>query len=153
MREADAPDLPMKPEATQYAALAFEPRGSRTRYLLVTSRRTGRWIFPKGAPEPGERGWETAAREAREEAGVVGTGLEEEVGRFRDLKIREAWTQPLRITLYPVRIESLLDHWEEAGDRRRILASIGEAACLLSAPRMVDLCLRFHDRLLAGGSG
>ena len=150
MDEAEAPDLPERPEAIQCAALAFEPRGSRTRYLLVTSRRTGRWIFPKGAPEPGERGWETAAREAREEAGVVGTGLEDEIGRFRDIKIRETWVQPLLIVLYPVRIERLLDRWDEDTERRRLLVRVGEAISLLSTQETVDLCLRFHDRLLAG---
>lgn len=53
----------------QFAALAYSPGPGKPEYLIVTSRRTGRWIFPKGQPEKNEPGWGTAAREAFEEAG------------------------------------------------------------------------------------
>ena len=59
---------------TQYAALPYRrKRNSRTEVLLVTSRDTGRWIIPKGWPAKGKSPHKSAAREAREEAGVVGT--------------------------------------------------------------------------------
>jgi 8-oxo-dGTP pyrophosphatase MutT (NUDIX family) len=40
--------------------------------LLVTSKRNGNWIFPKGHIEKGETAEAAALREAKEEAGVVG---------------------------------------------------------------------------------
>jgi 8-oxo-dGTP pyrophosphatase MutT (NUDIX family) len=40
--------------------------------MLVVRTRDGRWTLPKGRVEAGERTAETARREAREEAGVVG---------------------------------------------------------------------------------
>src|SRR5262249_27670124 len=58
----------------QYAALPYRLRGrSRTEVMLVTSRETRRWIIPKGWPHKGKAPHHSAAREAFEEAGVVGT--------------------------------------------------------------------------------
>jgi 8-oxo-dGTP pyrophosphatase MutT (NUDIX family) len=68
------------PERTgaRAAAVCHRGRGERLRFLLVTTKGDdSRWTFPKGRVEPGERGDDAAAREAREEAGVCG-GVEEE---------------------------------------------------------------------------
>jgi 8-oxo-dGTP pyrophosphatase MutT (NUDIX family) len=40
--------------------------------MLVTSRGTQRWIIPKGWPKRGMPPYDTAAKEAFEEAGVIG---------------------------------------------------------------------------------
>src|SRR5260370_36367577 len=59
----------------QYAALPYRLNGrSRTEVMLVTSRETQRWIIPKGWPQRGRAPYDSAAREAFEEAGVVGAG-------------------------------------------------------------------------------
>jgi 8-oxo-dGTP pyrophosphatase MutT (NUDIX family) len=42
------------------------------RVLLVTAKRNGNWIFPKGHIEKGEKAEAAALREAKEEAGVTG---------------------------------------------------------------------------------
>jgi 8-oxo-dGTP pyrophosphatase MutT (NUDIX family) len=67
----------------QYAALPYRRKGnSRTEVLLVTSRDTGRWIIPKGWPAKGKTPRKSAAREAREEAGVVGRISRQPAGSF-----------------------------------------------------------------------
>ncbi len=141
--------LRTKPEALQFGALAYLLEKKQPKYLVITSRRTGRWIFPKGQPEKDENGWETAAREAFEEAGVIGTGQPQEIGRYRSLKFRSDWVQPLDIVLYPVRIDSLMPDWDENGERQRRMVTIKEAATLLSQPDMTELCTRFHKQLMA----
>ena len=56
----------------QYAALPYRTsEASGVEVLLVTSRTTRRWIIPKGWPKRGMPPYDTAAREAFEEAGVV----------------------------------------------------------------------------------
>lgn len=141
--------LRTKPEALQFAALAYLfDRGEPT-YLIITSRRTGRWIFPKGQPDKGENGWETAAREAFEEAGVIGTGLPKEIGRYRSLKFRSDWVQPLDIVLYPVRIDRLMPEWQENQERQRRMVTAAEAAALLSQSDMAMLCTLFDRQLMA----
>src|SRR6202790_1764933 len=70
-------------ERVQYAALPFrQSKASRTEVLLVTSRDTGRWIIPKGWPLKGKAPHRAAAREAHEEAGVVGKINRRAIGSF-----------------------------------------------------------------------
>ncbi len=67
----------------QYAALPCRRRrNSRTEVLLITSRDTGRWIIPKGWPAKGKPPHRSAAREAREEAGVIGKIKRRPLGAF-----------------------------------------------------------------------
>jgi 8-oxo-dGTP pyrophosphatase MutT (NUDIX family) len=65
--------IPSGAEPRQFAALPFTyDEGEQLYVLLITSRGTGRWVLPKGWSEGEESGPQTAAREAAEEAGVVG---------------------------------------------------------------------------------
>ena len=62
-----------KPAASaQYAALPYRETASGLEFLLITTRRTRRWIVPKGWPMDGHAPHAAAAREALEEAGVSG---------------------------------------------------------------------------------
>jgi ADP-ribose pyrophosphatase YjhB (NUDIX family) len=67
----------------QYAALPFRQRADATiEIMLITSRNTGRWLIPKGWPEPGLAPPETAAQEAREEGGLVGRIADGSIGSY-----------------------------------------------------------------------
>jgi len=56
----------------QVAAVCFRIRNGDTEFLLVQTRGSGRWTFPKGGAEPGLTHAQSAALEAFEEAGVHG---------------------------------------------------------------------------------
>ncbi len=56
----------------QVAAIPFRRCSSGIEFCFVKSS-SGRRIFPKGKVEEGERPWDSAAREAKEEAGILGT--------------------------------------------------------------------------------
>ena len=59
---------------TQFSALPCRiGANGRPEVLLLTSRKTRRWVIPKGWPIKGLKPCEVAAREANEEAGVRGT--------------------------------------------------------------------------------
>src|SRR6476619_2038868 len=78
----------------QYAALPFRLNGkTRTEVMLVTSRETRRWIIPKGWPHKGKAPHDSAAREAFEEAGVVGAVGKRAVGSF-PYQSTLRWNQP-----------------------------------------------------------
>src|SRR5579872_3742880 len=69
--------------SVQYAALPYRTtERSELEALLVTSRTTKRWILPKGWPMDGKPPHATAAKEAREEAGLVGRVAEEPIGSY-----------------------------------------------------------------------
>lgn len=56
----------------QVAAVCYRVRGAGIEFLLVQTRGSGRWTFPKGSAEPGLTHAQAAALEAFEEAGVHG---------------------------------------------------------------------------------
>ena len=118
----------------QVGALAWLPETDPVRFALVTTRRTERWVFPKGWVDPGVAPPEAAAREAFEEAGVRGTVDPVAVGTFRTAKVRPPFAWPLEITLYPLRIERVLDRWPEAGQRQRRFVTLAEVRHEDSAP-------------------
>jgi hypothetical protein len=68
----------------QYGALPYRLRAgsARPQFMLITSRETQRWIIPKGWPKKGKSPQYSAAREAFEEAGVLGAVAKRSVGSF-----------------------------------------------------------------------
>jgi 8-oxo-dGTP pyrophosphatase MutT (NUDIX family) len=56
----------------QVAAVCYRVRSAGIEFLLVQTRGSGRWTFPKGSTEPGLTHAQAAALEAFEEAGVHG---------------------------------------------------------------------------------
>jgi 8-oxo-dGTP pyrophosphatase MutT (NUDIX family) len=59
-------------ECEQVAAVCYRIRRGAIEFLLVQTRGSARWIFPKGSAEPGLTHAQAAAIEAFEEAGVHG---------------------------------------------------------------------------------
>jgi 8-oxo-dGTP pyrophosphatase MutT (NUDIX family) len=59
-------------ECEQVAAVCYRVRREAIEFLLVQTRRSARWTFPKGSAEPGLTHAQAAAIEAFEEAGVHG---------------------------------------------------------------------------------
>lgn len=59
-------------EIEQVAAVCYRIREGEVEFLLVQTRGTGRWTFPKGGAEAGLTHAQAAAIEALEEAGVHG---------------------------------------------------------------------------------
>lgn len=141
---ADDPEKDAERPPDQYAALLWRGAGERREYLLVTSRRTGRWIFPKGSAEGDEAPWEAALREAGEEAGIVGMPAGRPVGRYSTLKVSPAMARNLIVELWPVEIRRLADEYPERDKRARRLVGIAEARALLAQEDMLVLLERFH---------
>lgn len=69
----------------QFAALPYRiGKNGQPEVMLVSSRETHRWVIPKGWPIKGVKPRDVAAREAFEEAGLVGRILgKHAVGTFR----------------------------------------------------------------------
>lgn len=85
--------------------------------LLVTSRETRRWIIPKGWPERGLKGYETAALEAYEEAGIVGAISKRAVGTFRYVKRLADKDVLCEVKVYLLEVEKQAETWREQGQR------------------------------------
>ncbi|WP_085441575.1 NUDIX hydrolase [Magnetofaba australis] len=85
------------------------------RALLITTRKKKRWVIPKGLVEPAMTPQSSAAKEALEEAGVLGTVHPHCVGMYDYRK----WGGVCRVSVYLMLVESVLDSWlEQERDRR-----------------------------------
>lgn len=116
-------------------------------FLLITSRRSGRWIFPKGELEEGTVPWELAAHEAYEEAGVRGTVDPTPIGSYRTMKTLAFRRQPIVVDLYPLRVEEQLEEWPEKGQRHRHWAILPEAKRLLSDTKLAEMAAKLSRSL------
>lgn len=128
------------PAATlQFGAIPYRVVDGRLTFLMITSRRTRRWIFPKGGLIEGLTPAEIAAEEAFEEAGVRGTVGATPVGHYRSLKSDPAGETWLSIEMYPLEVDEQLDDWPERGERQRQWVTLAEARNLLSEPDLVAM--------------
>jgi 8-oxo-dGTP pyrophosphatase MutT (NUDIX family) len=139
---ADAQTSRMKPR-TQFAALPTTVRTGQLHVLLITSRETRRWVIPKGWPEKGYSPPELAAREAYEEAGIVGRVAPVPLGSYRYAKrLTAKKAVPCVVEVYLLEVERELDDWPERRQRERRWLPPAEAAPLVEEAGLADLLLR-----------
>ncbi|MGE4220689.1 MAG: NUDIX hydrolase [Alphaproteobacteria bacterium] len=138
-------DRAVKAAERQFGVIPYMPVGDRVAFLLITSRRSGRWIFPKGAPAKGVSEWDHAAEEARQEAGVTGRVDSTPIGSYRDWKTRSLRRVPIEVFMFPLRVEQQLESWPEEEQRHRHWAIFPEARRLLTNPSLVEMIARIDE--------
>ncbi|HYE52110.1 MAG TPA: NUDIX hydrolase [Azospirillaceae bacterium] len=132
-----------KKSGAQYAALPVRERDGRRQVMLITSRETKRWIIPKGWPEKNLEPHEVAAREAYEEAGLVGRVETRPLGSFvYEKRLRDGSATPCQVDIFLLEVERELDDWPEKGQRERRWMSPSEAALLVGEAGLVTVLLR-----------
>ncbi len=119
------------------------------RFLLITSRDTGRWVVPRGNPIGGMAPHLSAAQEAWEEAGVTGRASGRPAGSYRYEKRKRGGAVPARVTLFPLEVEAEHDDWPEKAERRRRWFGKADAAAAVDEPGLARLLLGFDP----AGSG
>jgi 8-oxo-dGTP pyrophosphatase MutT (NUDIX family) len=100
--------------------------------LLITSKRTGRWIIPKGNIKRRENQFECARREAFEEAGVTGRIAKKTIGQYRYFKPeRQQW---LTVSVYPLLVNEEADAFPEKHVRKRRWLPVKKASICCDEP-------------------
>jgi len=129
----------------QVGALCYRVSSKgRVKVLMVTSRRTGRWIIPKGWPMAGKTAAEAAAIEAWEEAGVEGRIRDGIIGRFTYDKIRDGEEALVcRVEVFPLKVKDLAERFPERDERKREWMSQGRAAKQVAEPELSALLRGF----------
>ncbi len=131
----------------QAGAMPYAIVDGRMAFLLITSRRSGKWIFPKGAIEPNMTPWESAALEAMEEAGVTGDIAPTAVGSYRAGMGTDSATL-VDVDLYPLRVIQQHEVWREQDQRLRHWATLAEARRLLADKSLARLAARLHEQII-----
>jgi 8-oxo-dGTP pyrophosphatase MutT (NUDIX family) len=110
--------------------------------LMVTSRETRRWIVPKGWQEKKVKDRDQAAREAFEEAGVIGVISDKPVGSYLyDKRLKNGSLKPLNVAVYALNVEEVLDDWPEMEERERRWMTPAQAAMAVQEGALAALLL------------
>ena len=127
----------------------FHIKSGKVQILLITSRRTKRWIVPKGWPMPEKTPGEAALQEAWEEAGVQGRVDPRPLGLFSYYKIMESETDlPCVAMVYGVKVKNLSKTYPESSERKRRWMSRKKAAAAVNSPELARIIRDFDPRKL-----
>lgn len=107
----------------QSSVIPYQIREGKVEILLITSSSRQNWIVPKGWITPFMSSAESAAKEAREEAGILGYVIAPAIGTYTDRK----WGLTYSVEVFLMRVEVVLDDWAEASIRQRKWYSISQA--------------------------
>ena len=99
--------------------------------VLVTTKSKHRdnWIFPKGQIELQMTAYESAAKEAYEEAGVIGNTSPTLFGTYQQNK----WGSRMQVQVYTMDVTEVLETWKEMRLRDRQILPLDEAIKLVQS--------------------
>ena len=123
-------------------------KAEKAEVLLVTGRRSGRWMIPKGWPVAGKSMADSAAQEAFEEAGIKGKVDPRPIGTFRHVKQHLLFGElEVDIQVHPMAVKRELGDWPERGERTRKWFKVEEAAERVDSEELKTLIVRFGESL------
>ncbi len=103
--------------------------------MLITSIKKKKWIIPKGYVEFNLSPFDSAKKEAFEEAGIIGSNETIELGTIQ-LKKGNGVT---RLRIYSMEVVKILDDYPDKELRKRKWFSINEAAEKVSIPEITAM--------------
>jgi len=133
---------------TQFGALCYRIHDGKVEILLVTTRRSGRWIIPKGWPMDGETPAGAAATEAWEEAGVTGKLSHHVLGFYAYDKGYAGDRMPCVVAVFPLKVKKVAKQFPERSQRRRKWVSLKKAAGMVTEPELRAMIKAFDPRTL-----
>jgi 8-oxo-dGTP pyrophosphatase MutT (NUDIX family) len=121
----------------QSGVIPYRIKGSKVEVLLITSRRRGRLIIPKGIIDPGTTAVKSACKEAYEEAGIRGQPSITALGKYQYRK----WGGTCTVEVFTLEVSSMLETWPESEVRRREWMSVKQAGKAVEEPALKKLIL------------
>ncbi len=103
-------------------------------------------MLPKGWVKRGRPIYETAADEAREEAGLVGVIGHEPIGRYTYRKRLHILASMMCVVeVFPLEVKEQLQTWQEMAERRVAFFPPEEAAGLVHEPELAVLLRKIAE--------
>jgi len=95
----------------QSSVIPYRMRDGQPEILIVSSSKRKHWVVPKGISDPGLTPQESAAKEAREEAGIEGRVGADALGSYE----YEKWGATCTVEVYPMEVTRVIpeQEWEE----------------------------------------
>jgi 8-oxo-dGTP pyrophosphatase MutT (NUDIX family) len=142
--------VPVQTGALPWRLKRGKKTSAKAEVLLITGRRSGRWMIPKGWPIAGKTMADSAAQEAFEEAGIEGKIDPQAIGAFRHVK-QHLLFGPIEVDIlvHPLAVERELGDWPERGERMRKWFKFDEAAERVDSPELRGLIVEFGKQLIS----
>ncbi|HSL89881.1 MAG TPA: NUDIX hydrolase [Ignavibacteriaceae bacterium] len=128
MIESSIPDFTFY----QSCVIPYRVNSGKIEVLLITSLRKKKWIVPKGFVEFNLSAFESAKKEAYEEAGVLGANETTELGEFRI----EKGAGLTIVKVYSMEVTEELDSYPEMNMRKRKWYALENAVEKLEMPQL-----------------
>ena len=122
----------------QSGVIPYRIMDGQIEVMLITSSASKRWVIPKGLIEPDMTPEDSAAKEAWEEAGVLGQVFPNLMGIYEYYKSGCTW----QVDVFLLQVETVVENWPEAYKRKRQWVSIPKAIKRVDEP---DLKLILGD--------
>ena len=122
----------------QSGVIPYRIMDGKIEVMLITSSASKRWVIPKGLIEPDMTSQDSAAKEAWEEAGVLGQVFPNLMGTYEYYKSGCTW----QVDVFLLQVETVMENWPEAYKRKRQWVSIPKAIKRVDEP---DLKLILGD--------
>jgi len=136
--------------STQFGALCYRMKNDSVQTLLVTTRRTQRWITPKGWPMDNATPAQTVLQEAYEEAGVEGRAFSICLGIYSYRKELDSDSDlPCVVAVFPVQVGRILKDYPEVNMRRRKWFGLKKASSLVREPELSGIIRNFDPSRLS----
>jgi 8-oxo-dGTP pyrophosphatase MutT (NUDIX family) len=133
----------------QSGVIPYRVINGKVEILLITSSKRKRWVIPKGWVEPYLSSANSAAKEAREEAGVLGTVITPAIGSYK----RHAMGVPYPVEVFLMQVEVELENWAEASWRQRKWLSLSEAIVCVKPAKLRPLFNQIESALTETANG
>jgi phosphohistidine phosphatase len=131
---------------TQSSVIPYRMRDGKPQILVISSSKRKHFVVPKGIKDPGLTPQASAAKEAREEAGVEGRVGDDPIGSYAYGK----WGSTCTVDVYPMEVTEVIseDKWEER-HRGRQWVSPEQAIGRLKQKDLAPMVERLAEQLRA----
>lgn len=127
------------------AAIPIIRDNNEIKVVLVTTKpkENDNWIFPKGQVELGMTAFDSAAKEAFEEAGVIGHISPTLLDEYR----HDKWGGKMCVKVYIMEVTEILDEWDEMQARNRQIVTLDKALEVVQSSQKQTL-LKLQQQIL-----
>ena len=127
----------------QSGVIPYRRNNQTIEVLLITTVKKKKWIIPKGYIEFNLTAFESAKKEAYEEAGIIGANETVELGHFENQKsIGICHTK-----IFALEVIKELENYPEKDIRKRKWFAVKEAADTVTIPDISKMILSLETKL------
>jgi 8-oxo-dGTP pyrophosphatase MutT (NUDIX family) len=127
----------------QSGVIPYRWTNSELEILLITSMKKKKWIIPKGYIEFNLSAFESAKKEAFEEAGILGANETIELGSF----INQKSIGVCHVIVFAMEVIKILDEYPERDKRKRKWFNLKDASANIGVPSISSMILSLETKL------